>query len=514
MKKLVTAEMMQKIDELVIKEHNIKGLTLMNNAGSRVFEKISDYENDLKTLKVTVVCGSGNNGGDGFVVAEHLNQLGSDIIVLVLAKKTELKGDAKKVYTKLAKSLKNIKFISKNDDSYFNDSDIIVDAIFGTGFNSNPEGLFYDIIKGMNDSSGRIYSIDVPSGIHGTTGNSEDIAVKADHTITLGFPKIGLYINEGYVNSGVVDTVQIGLPKEVEDEVQDLRTLYELEDVKGLIKDRSLMVNKKDFGKVFNFAGSLGMPGAAVLSSMAALRTGTGLLKLGIPMNVSAQISTVHPEIMTLPLAYAQPGHTSINAERDVLKGYKWGNAVLIGPGLTVHPETKKVVKKLLLRFTEKPTVLDADALNILSESPELLGRLFGDIVITPHDSEMARLVDTPRELLLLDRMNTAMKKAVEWRCHIVLKGTPKIVANTDSSISFFVNKNPALAVGGAGDVLSGILVSLLGQNMPMKDSILVALNIHSIAAEYATEKVGENSLLPSDIVAEIPNAIKFIKSM
>lgn len=514
MKKLVTAEMMKKIDELVINEHGIKSLTLMNNAGSRVFEKINEYEDKLKELNVTVVCGSGNNGGDGFVVAEHLSKLGSTVDVIVLAKKTDLKGDAKKTFTKLSKSLKTVKFISKIEDSFFDKTDVIVDAIFGTGFNANPEGLFYDIIKGMNDSSARVYSIDIPSGIHGTTGNSEDIAVEADYTITIGFPKIGLYINEGYTNSGIVDTVQIGLPKEVEDEVQDLRTLYELEDIKGLIKDRSLLVNKKDFGKVFNFAGSLGMPGAAVLSSVAALRTGTGLLKLGIPMNVSAQISTIHPEIMTMPLAYAQPGHTSINAERDVLKGYKWANAVLIGPGLTVHPETKKVVKKLLLRFTEKPTVLDADALNILSESPELLGRLSGDIVITPHDSEMARLIDTPRELLLLDRMNTAMKKAVEWRCHIILKGTPTIVANPDSSISFFVNKNPGLAVGGSGDVLSGILVSLLGQKIPMKESILLALYIHSIAGDFATEKFGENSLLPSDIIAEIPNAIKFIKSL
>jgi len=324
MKKLVTAEMMQKIDELVVNEHGVKALTLMNNAGSRVFEKIAEYEENLKDLNVTVVAGKGNNGGDGFVVAEHLNKLGCNVNVIVLAKKTELKGDSKKVYTKLSKSLKNIKFISKNDVTFFVNTDLIVDAIFGTGFNANPEGVFYEIIKGMNESGAKIYSIDIPSGVHGTTGNSEDIAIKADYTITLGFPKIGLYINEGYTNSGIVDTVQIGLPKEVEDEVQDLRTLYELQDVKGLIKDRSLLVNKKDFGKVFNFAGSLGMPGAAVLSSMAALRTGTGLLKLGIPMNVSAQISTIHPEIMTLPLAYAQPGHTSINAERDVLKGYKW----------------------------------------------------------------------------------------------------------------------------------------------------------------------------------------------
>jgi ADP-dependent NAD(P)H-hydrate dehydratase / NAD(P)H-hydrate epimerase len=511
MRKLVTAEIMKQLDAIVIKQYGIKAKKLMENAGEAVFGVILKYENSVKGKKFAVVCGKGNNGGDGMIAAMHLIKAGADVNVFVISNKTEISAESKSVLLKLMKLTDNIVFVKKPEDFSLMKDDIAIDAIFGTGFHSNPEGVFYDVIKAMNGSDCKVYSVDIPSCIHGTTGNSEDIAVYADHTITLAYPKVGLYINDGYTHSGIIDVADIGFPAELDDEILDTRMLMETSDGFGGYSPRKLTSNKKDFGRVFNFAGSLSMPGAAAMSSVAALRSGTGLLKLGIPMNISASISAVYPEIMTIPLGYAQPGYTSMNAEKDVLKGYKWCDACLAGPGLSVHPETKKVVKKMIQKFEGKPAVLDADALNILAETPEMMTHFNSNIVLTPHDSEMARLSGQTRELFLLNRLETVTQKAVDWKCYIVLKGTPTIIAHPDGKIIIHIHKQPGMAVGGMGDVLSGILVSLLGQKVPVEKAINTAVILHALAAEYAIGKFGEHSLLPTDVIKEIPNAIRYL---
>jgi ADP-dependent NAD(P)H-hydrate dehydratase / NAD(P)H-hydrate epimerase len=509
MRKLVTAEIMKQLDAIVIKQYGIKAKKLMENAGEAVFKSILKYETGVKGKKFAVVCGKGNNGGDGIITARHLIASGADVNVFVISNKTEISDESKSALLKLMKITDNIVFVKKPENFSLRKDDIVIDAIFGTGFHSNPEGVFYDVIKAINDSDCKVYSVDIPSCVHGTTGNAEDIAVYADCTITLAYPKVGLYINDGYTHSGMIEVADIGFPAELDDEILDTRMLMETSDAFGAYQPRKLISNKKDFGRVFNFAGSLSMPGAAALSSMAALRSGTGLLKLGIPMNISASVSTVYPEIMTIPLGYAQPGYTSMNAEKDVLKGYKWCDACLAGPGLSVHPETKKVVKKLIQKFDGKPVVLDADALNILAETPEMMTHFNSSIVMTPHDSEMARLSGQSREIFLLNRLETVTSKAVEWKCYIVLKGTPTIIAYPDGKVIIHIHKQPGMAVGGMGDVLSGILVSLLGQKVPVEKAINAAVIIHGSAAGSAIEKYGEHCILPSDVIAEIPRAVR-----
>ncbi len=516
MYKLVTAEMMRKLDQITIEDFGLSSLKLMTKAGSEVFKAIEKQEVGLKNKIITIVCGKGNNGGDGLVVAECLLAKGINPNLVVLSAKTSLGGDPKKIYSRIIKKYPEFKvqFISKYKESILKGAQIIVDAIFGTGFNSNPEGVFFDMIQGMNESEAKVYSIDMPSGIHGSSGNMEDIAVKADATITLGYPKLGLYLSDGYTYSGEVVVADIGIPKEVDEEVQETRVLIEEADLKNLFRKRTVVCEKKDFGKVFSFAGSLSMPGAAILSSLAALRTGAGLLKLGVPMNISASISSVHPEIMTQPLAYTQPGFSSGNAEREILRGIKWADVVLMGPGLSVQPETKKLVKKVLSKPLLKPVVLDADALNTLSESPELLGHSQGLTVLTPHNGEMARLGKTSKELFMLNRIDTIIKKSIEWECYIVLKGTPTIIACPDGSAHIFVNKCPALATGGTGDVLAGIITSLIGQKYEVLTSIKIALYLHKIATDFAVLETGEDSLLPSDIIKYLPKAIMKIKDL
>lgn len=514
MKKLVTAENMKQLDDLVINSFGIKASKLMENAGKGVADTVLKYEKDVNGKKITVICGKGNNGGDGLIAARHLIEAGANVSVYIIGLKTAVSKESKGALIKLERKYKKVRSVKNIENFNLDGTEIIIDAIFGTGFNSNPEGLFYDIIKAVNESPAKVYSVDIPSCVHGTTGCSEDIAVIADHTVTMAYPKIGLYINDGYTHSGIIDVVDIGFPPEIDEEILDTRMLLDISDAAGAYKKRDLMSDKKDFGKVFNFAGSLSMPGAAAMSSISALRSGTGLLKLGIPMNIAASISTVHPEIMTIPLGYSQPGYTSPVAEKDVFKGYRWCDACLVGPGLSVHPDTKKVVKKLISKFNGKPTVLDADALNVLSETPDMLKEFNENIVITPHNSEMARLCQTSKELFLLNRLELCAQKALEWKCYIVLKGTPTIIAYPNGKVLFHINKNPAMAVGGMGDVLAGILVSLIGQKVPVPQAINTAIYIHAIAANAATEETGDESLLPTDVIAKIPHAIKKIKEI
>ncbi|MFO7810157.1 MAG: NAD(P)H-hydrate dehydratase [Candidatus Delongbacteria bacterium] len=514
MKKLVTAENMKQLDDLAINTYGAKASELMENAGKGVFDTIVKYEGKVENKNFIVICGKGNNGGDGLIAARHLAKAKASVSVFILGPKTRISKGSKGALLKLERKYTKVKSLKKTDDLSLSKDDIVIDAIFGTGFNSNPEGIYYDVIKMINDSEAKVYSVDIPSCVHGTTGFTEDIAVTADHTVTMAYPKIGLYINDGYTHAGTVDVVDIGFPSEIDEEILGTRMLLETKDAFGAYKKRDLMCDKKDFGKVFNFSGSLSMPGAAAMSSIAALRSGCGLIKLGIPMNISASVSTLYPEIMSMPLGYSQPGYTSMSAEKDVVKGYRWCDACLAGPGLSVHPETKKVVKRLIQKFNGKPTVLDADSLNILSETPGTLKQFKPNIVLTPHNSEMARLCQTSKELFLLNRLEICAQKALEWNCFIVLKGTPTIVAFPDGKVLIHTNKNPAMAVGGMGDVLSGILVSLLGQGIDMPKAICAAIYIHAVSAERATEVSGEVSLLPTDLIKEIPATIKYLKEL
>ncbi len=514
MRKLVTAENMKALDEMVIKNFRIKASVLMENAGKAVFDSIVRNEGNISGKKFTVVCGKGNNGGDGLVTARYLIEAGADVSVFVTGPKTSVSKESKKALLKLEKIYKKVISVKSAKDMVIEKGSILIDAIFGTGFSSNPEGLFFDIIAMMNDSGSKIYSVDIPSCIHGTTGFSGDIAVKADITVTFAYPKIGLFINDGYEHSGRVETADIGFPAEIDDEILDARILTDLSDATGIIKKRELMSDKKDYGKLFNLAGSISMPGAAVMSSLAALRSGTGLIKLGIPMNISASISSVNPEIMCLPLAYAQPGFSSPVAEKELAKGHRWCDACLVGPGLSVHPETKKLFKKFLHKLGPKPVVLDADALNILAENPDTLKKLSPNFILTPHDSEMSRLCQTTKELFSLNRLELCAQKAVEWNCYIILKGTPTIIAHPDGKILLHVNKNPAMAVGGMGDALSGMTAGFAARKIPADKAILAAVYIHSEAARIATEKYGDESLLPSDVIKEIHNAIKNLRKL
>ena len=513
MKKLINVSTMKKLTALGMEKYNLKSIDVSNSGGEEYYQRLNKIEADLKQKKVAVFCGKGNNGTMGFSLAAQMVKDEMDVTIYLPFKKTEISKSSKTILTKLSKTFKNVVQIKQYDEELLEGVDIVIDALFGTGFNSNPDGLFYELIKGMNTSKAKVVSLDLPSGIHGSTGNEEDISVLADVTMTIGFAKIGLFVNDGFEHSGQIEIIETEMTKSVEEEVIANWYAVELEDVKKVFPKRQLTVNKKDFGKVFNFSGSLATSGDAILSSMAALRTGTGLLKLGIPMNISADISAHYPEIMTIPLPYSQPGFSSLNAEREILKGYKWCDAVLAGPGLSVYPETKEVLKRLISKMDGKPAVLDGDALNIIQDSMDTLKDASKDLVITPKTGEFARLCNTSREHVMFDGVSLVSSKAKEWECYVIYKGFPTLIGLPNGDVHILSKKNTVVNTEGAESVFSGILVSLMGQEMETVDAIHLGTYIYSIASEMAIKECGMISVLASDIVNKIPEAIKFIQS-
>ena len=481
---------------------------LAQKYGDFFTEKLSEF----KDKKVTIICGKGRNGLSGLAIAEFLlkSEYSKNVSVLYFDKKSALSSQAKKINIAVSRQTENVCFIKQIKLEEIGDSDLVVDALFGTGFNKNPEEIFFDAIKAVNDSKAVVVSIDTPSGIHGTTGYAEDISVHADYTLTAEYSKIGLYLNDGYENSGEIFPIQSEVHKDLDEQFETKVKLIEGTDDLSKIRKRKLHSVKKDYGKVFNFSGSIVRPGSAILSSLAALRSGAGLLKLGTPMNICTSLAAVHPEIMNLPLAYNQPGYTSSAAEKEIMKGYKWSDAVLIGPGISVHTETRNVTKSILAKIEKgKPLVLDDDALNIIYETLDLIKGVKAPIILTPQAGEMSRLAGTTREIMMLDCINLVPKKAKEWGCYIVYKGTPTIVADPNGNVEIFINKNPALATQGTGAVLSGILVSLLGQGFEILEAIRLALAVFREVGFRAVEKFGENTMLAEDLLNELPHAIR-----
>lgn len=512
MQKLVDVELSNKLYDYVLSEMSINPLDYARMLAKSYGEVILEKFKSFKESKISIICGKGNNGLSGLAIAEALlkSDFSDKIEILFFEKKSTQSSMAKKINISLARLTDKVSFFKQIDIDSVLESDLIIDALFGTGFNKNPEDIYFNIIDKINKSKAKVISVDLPSGIHGTTGYREDISVHADYTLTSEFSKIGLYLNDGYENAGEISPVRSEIFNDLDEQFETMIKLIDSPEDAGKIKKRKLHSVKKDYGKIFNFSGSIVRPGSAILSSLAALRTGAGLLKLGMPMNICTSLAAVHPEIMNLPLAYNQPGYTSTAAEKEIMKGYKWSDAVLIGPGISVHTETRNVTKSVLTKIEKgKPLILDDDALNIIYETLDLIKGVDAPVILTPQAGEMSRLAGTTREIMMLDCINIVPKKAKEWGCYILYKGTPTIIADPNGKVEIFINKNPGLATQGTGAILSGILVSLLGQGIEVEKAIRMAMFIFREAGFKAVEKFSLNTMLAEDLLTEIPSAVR-----
>ena len=508
--KVVTSQQMREIDRKAIEENNLSGLILMENAGLRIFQSLKNIYSDLRLKKVIIFAGSGNNGGDGFVVARHLHNYGVKAKVFLLTPFDKIKGEAGKnlnIINKIGIELIEVETVKLEEiQKTLHDSDLIIDAILGTGLQGKVTGLKAKIIDLINIANKEVVAIDVPSGLGIDTGKIEGICIKAAHTITLALPKIGLLIFPGASYAGKVTVEDIGIPSYLLKNIKIKTNIVTKEIVKSLLPFRSNYSHKGSFGKVLICAGSVGMTGAAYLASEAAMRSGTGIVTLGIPRSLNSIMEIKLTEVMTLPLAETEKQSLGEEAEKTILKLIDNYSVLGIGPGISRQAETKRLARKIIEK-SSIPSVVDADAIYALSEELTILKKNKTPLVITPHYGEMAKLTNKDVGFILNNQLDITREVAQKYGIVVVLKGARTIIANKEGEAYINVGDNSGMAAGGSGDVLTGIICSLIAQGADCFSAAISGVYIHGLAGNLARDIKGKRGMIAGDILSQIPQA-------
>ncbi|MGB2782936.1 MAG: NAD(P)H-hydrate dehydratase [Atribacterota bacterium] len=508
--KVVTSQQMKEIDRKAIEENNLFGLILMENAGLRIFQNLKKIYANLRLKKVIIFAGSGNNGGDGFVVARHLYNYGVKVKVFLLAPFNKIKGEAGEnlnIIDKMGVELietETTKFeeIQEAVQNY----DLIIDAILGTGLQGRVTGLKAKIIDLVNVAGKEVVAIDVPSGLDADTGKLEGPCIKATHTITLALPKIGLLLFPGASYAGKVTVEDIGIPSCLlkNNKIKTNKVTREI--VKSLLPFRATYSHKGSFGKVLILAGSVGMTGAAYLASEAAMRSGAGIVVLGIPRSLNPIMEVKLTEVMTLPLAETEKQSLGEDVEETILKLMKDFSVLGMGPGISLELETQRLVRKIIEK-SNIPLVVDADAIYAISKDTNILKKIKVPMVITPHPGEMAKLVNKDTDYILNNQLDITREIAQEFGIVVVLKGARTIIANKEGEAYINVGDNSGMATGGSGDVLTGIICSLIAQGANNFSAAIAGVYIHSLAGDLARDIKGERGMIAGDILSQVPQA-------
>ncbi len=509
--KIVTAAQMQALDRRAIQEAQIPSLALMEKAGAGLVASMEQVFGSLAGRTVTIVCGKGNNGGDGFVVARLLTRKRARTKVLLMAQPSSMTGDAKTMYRRFVKVAGAAAVQPYRPDercrAIVNNSQVIVDALLGTGLAAPVEGLYRSAIEAINESGRLVVSADLPSGIHADTGAVMGAAVRAALTVTFAQPKLGLYLGPGIDHAGTIHIADIGIPRSFEEAVDSTISLLTLGECRRLLPARPLSAHKGTFGHAGIIAGSVGKTGAAALAANAALRSGAGLVTVATPASVNDILESKLLEAMTVPMSETKARTLARSGLDRLLSFAQARDAVALGPGLTTHPETVEVMQALIPRL-ERPSVLDADALNALAGRPALLADCKVPPILTPHPGEMARLEEdaSPRSINA-DRIGTASRFARRRRVFLILKGARTVVAHPDGRVAVCPTGNPGMATAGSGDVLTGMIVGLLAQKLEPWAAACVGTYFHGLAGDLAAADQGPIGMTAGDIIEHIPYA-------
>ena len=505
---------MQAIDRLAIEEYGVSGLTLMENAGQGIVTALKKRFNNLSNKRVIIFCGKGNNGGDGFVVARYLFNLGTEVVTFLIGKRADLKNDAA-VNAESAINLGitvqevNINNLSSFDPSIKN-CDLIVDTLFGTGLTRPVSGLYEQTIEKINAAEKFVVAVDVPSGIDSDTGQLIGPHVKANLTFALGLLKRGHLLYPATEAMGEVEIVDIGLPSEAVDSQRLRVRVTEEEDLHSWFRPRSGDSHKGSYGHVLVIAGSRGKGGAAGLTALAALRAGCGLVTLALPEGCQRALE-FHPlEVMTVPTPETVSGSFALAAKEILLNQCKGKSAVAIGPGLSTDPETIELLNNLLCKI-DCPMVIDADGLNGLAQHPRLLSTLKSDTVLTPHPKEMSRLLGLRTGDILKNRIEAVTEFARKHALCLVLKGAASLIALPDGSVTINPTGNPGMATAGSGDVLTGIIASIIAQGLSSGEAAIAGTYLHGLAGDIFAEAETQTSLIAGDLLRTLPESLKRI---
>lgn len=508
---LVTAEEMRVLDRLAIDTFGIPSFTLMRRAAAGAAEMILRRFNRPQRRQVLVVAGKGNNGGDAMVCARLLATRRTPVTVALAARPEDLKGDAARAYKELRRA--KVQVIPAVDPDalrrLLHKCTLVVDGLLGTGLNAPVVGYIADLIGAMNESGKPVAALDVPSGLDANVGVPLGTAVHAQATATFGFAKLGLVTYPGRAFAGDLTVIDIGIPPEAVERVQPRSWQIEPADVRRRLLVRPPTAHKGICGHVLVIGGTAGHTGAALMAAEAAARVGAGLTTLAGPASLNAVLAAHIPEVMTALLPDDQ-GRFRFDpaALTTVLDGK---TAVVIGPGMGTTEDSALLVR-FVLEKSNVPVVCDADALNCIARSPEVLRLASGRCVLTPHPGEMARLTGLSTVDVLQRRPQVAREFATRNRCVLVLKGATSLVVAEDGALWVNPTGNPGMASGGMGDVLAGVIGGLLAQGLRPIDAAIVGVFAHGAAADSLARQFASVGYLATEVAKQIPRELDTLR--
>jgi hydroxyethylthiazole kinase-like uncharacterized protein yjeF len=503
-----TGAEMRAVDARAIAQLGVPGPRLMENAGTGAAQVIVGAFAPIRGKRVLVVCGRGNNGGDGFVVARRLKARGARVHVALIGRRSEVKGDAALALGRWRGQIEEI-VAEPRVRALGRDlarADVIVDALLGTGLTGPARGPAADAIEAVNGAARPVASLDLPSGLGSDQGALLGPTVRATLTATFAGYKRSLLLHPGAGHAGRVFVVDIGIPPaEVERGIATF--LLEEDDVRRHFPPRRPDAHKGSFGHVLVIAGSMGKSGAAGLAGRAALRSGVGLCTIGTAVSQQPVVAGFSMEPMTEPLAET-PGQTvSLKARERILELIARTDAIALGPGLSLDPETQELIRGLVAD-AGRPMVVDADGLSALAGHLDALDRAAGPRALTPHPGEMARMLGVTVAEVQADRLEVVRAFCLRHGVALALKGAGTVIGGPDGRVFINPTGNPGMASGGSGDVLTGMVGAFLARGFDAVTALQAGCFLHGLAGDLACAERGEEALIAGDIIEAIPAAM------
>lgn len=507
--KVSTVSQMRELDHIAVSEYGIPDLLLMENAGLAASTVLLN-EFGIKGKKFGVFAGVGNNGGDGCVVARKIHSNGGKVKVFLLGNPEKFKGSAKVNYEILSHLGVDVQTITslENVIAKIPEFDLIVDAIFGTGLSRDVGGLYADVIRLINGSGKPVLSVDIPSGVHGDTGKVMGVAVKADYTVTFGLPKIGSMLYPGYEYGGKLFVSHISFPP----------AIYTADDLKIAINDpvalpsRDIAGHKGTFGEVLFIAGAASYFGAPYFSALSFLKAGGGYSRLAAPETITPFIANKGSEIVFVPQKSTESGSISLENKSDLLDLAAKMDMVVLGPGLSLDPETQQLARELVGEIS-KPLLLDGDGITALSKELDILRKRQAPTALTPHLGEMSRITGLSIKEIDLHKVEILQRTAADLNAIIVLKGAHSLIGYPDQRVYINMSGNSGMATAGCGDVLTGTIAAMYGLGIPFEDAVRQGVFVHGLSGDLAAMERGEDGITAQDILDYLPRAMVAMRS-
>lgn len=505
------------VDHFVMDSLGIPGRELMRKAGHFVALRAKKILKDIVNSRIDIFCGTGNNGGDGLVAAQELAEWGADVRIWLVGEPEKIKGDALYYYQECLAHQLPIRVVTGGDGlpselKRLSETDLIIDALLGTGFRGEVQGLMAEVIKLINSANQTVIAVDIPSGVDGDTGQVGSVAIKAAVTVTMGFLKRGLLFYPGKRQAGEIVVVDLDYPAKAFGILREETFLISKSDVKRAFPVVYEETYKHRQGKILILAGSAGMTGAACLCAQAAMRTGAGLVVCAIPRSLFPILAIKLTEVLTLPVTEGKNQTFCPASIDEVQERIAWSDVVVFGPGVSTQPE---VVAAGLALFAccKKPLIVDADGLKIFANRLEILKNL-PEVILTPHHGEFAQMTGWSLEEINRRPIDVARQFVSQYPCTLVLKGAPTVVASAGGQVAVNPSGNPGLATGGTGDVLTGIIATLRAQGMPPFEAAFSGVALHGLAGDWARKKLGVRSLIASDLLDYLPLILRRLEKV